>query len=571
MPNKDNFEWAPRNTWIIPPGLIDLVNRFKARCEIQMKDDNNKKFRPLLIHGPTGVGKSLFVDYYAMMYSKVYNKIPKIAYINCAALPEYLIESSLFGHKKGAFTSAFKDKKGYFEEIGDGIIVLEEVGEMPKHTQAKLLLAIETGIFSKVGDYSQLDFNGKIIATTNASKDKFREDLWYRFDPFLIPPIFERRNDILYYLHNFNESILELLTPGIILSIISYNWPGNVREIERVCGVIEENIYRANRSIKFINDHSEKNLDIDEDVKMKFYFSSPDKESDFDIFKPEKFKKKLALAKVDHKKIEDCIKTCGISFEVSSSKHPFKNLKHNIFQYPEAECHEKFFKKTFNKYFELAHSGYLVFCKLFFMDNSSTFDVLDLSDFIKDNGYDENLKFKPDEFVNNLKLPSDLSGNSGSILPHCPVINFSSFCKNNFFKSNIEDAYLWPKIFRDGLENSLKFITKIESIEIKNHSFLRDLHVKNISNGFLKDYFDDNIEENSREIPITEIDHDKIRELYIETICYHIGMKQGFQYELAKITGFTQTWVSKYDFLKKLKENLKNNKKHPRKRIVILE
>jgi transcriptional regulator with PAS, ATPase and Fis domain len=172
--NKDTeygLPWKPRNTWLIPPGLEETIKRFEIQCINNINNDS----RPLLIHGPTGTGKSMFVDYYAFIYTNIKGKTPSIAYINCAALPSALIDSLLFGHTKGAFTGADKNKIGYFESVKDGIIVLEEMGEMPKHLQAKLLLAIESRIFSKLGSVTPIKLECQILATQNVQKTKFRD------------------------------------------------------------------------------------------------------------------------------------------------------------------------------------------------------------------------------------------------------------------------------------------------------------------------------------------------------------------------------------------------------------
>jgi hypothetical protein len=237
-----------KKKWIVPPGLKRDLDRFDLACKDYF-DLPEKRRRPFLIHGDTGVGKSLFVEYfnYALWkYQMGGDKSTKgdkeqgerpttLRKINCAAIPTGLIESELFGHTKGAFTSAANNKRGAFELVEDGVLSLEEIGEMEPHLQAKLLIVVEEREFTPVGDEnSPKPFKGHLIATTNVPEGKIRPDLWNRFDVFEVTPVYKRRSDVLYYLNFFDGNVLTHLTHKSALALLSHPWPGNVREIEKV-------------------------------------------------------------------------------------------------------------------------------------------------------------------------------------------------------------------------------------------------------------------------------------------------------------------------------------------------
>ena len=233
--NLKNF--FKERKWLVPPGLQKKLKEYEKLCDlfIKMKFDGIKE-KPILIHGPSGVGKSLFVDFFISKFSQLRENEFPIQQINCAAYPETLIDSELFGYEKGAFTGANKYKKGAFENSENGILVLEEIGELPTHIQAKLLLVLENKEFFPLGSSKAKQATGMVIATTNKCFDDFRIDLWSRFRKFHIPPLHKRRIDILFYLAWFltpHEKTYKL-TPPEILYLLSYNWPGNVREIEHI-------------------------------------------------------------------------------------------------------------------------------------------------------------------------------------------------------------------------------------------------------------------------------------------------------------------------------------------------
>jgi DNA-binding NtrC family response regulator len=197
---------------------------------------------PVLITGETGTGKTLIAR--AIHYRGRTRKSPFIS-INCASLPENLIEAELFGYEKGAFTGAVSARKGLFEMAEGGTLFLDEIGEMPMHLQAKLLSAIDEKNLRRLGSESIRPISVRIIAATGVKLEDFlgktfRKDLYYRLGVILmhIPPLRERRSDI----PGLCKHLLKTLTDGheVVLSeteianLCSYDWPGNVRELKNI-------------------------------------------------------------------------------------------------------------------------------------------------------------------------------------------------------------------------------------------------------------------------------------------------------------------------------------------------
>lgn len=200
----------------------------------------------VLIFGESGVGKEVFSQIIHNLSSRRHN--PFIA-VNCGAIPEGTIDSELFGHEKGSFTSASDQRKGYFETVSGGTIFLDEIGEMPIGTQARLLRVLETGEFIRVGSSKVLKTNVRVIAATNkdlltlTQQGKFREDLYYRLNtvPIRVPALRERREDIPMLFRKFSGDFAERYkSPPIQLDeaarqmLMSYGWPGNVRELKNI-------------------------------------------------------------------------------------------------------------------------------------------------------------------------------------------------------------------------------------------------------------------------------------------------------------------------------------------------
>lgn len=212
----------------------------------------------VLITGENGTGKEVLAKY-IYHHSKRSNQ-PFIV-VNCAAIPNQLLESELFGHVKGAFTGAINEHKGYFEIANNGTIFLDEIGEIELLMQVKLLRVLQEREFSKVGDTKIRTTNVRIIAATNRNlKDmiedaKFREDLYYRLNvfEFHLPALRERPEDIIYYFEKFLMEFAKQFSkpvpkidPEVREILINYPWPGNIRELknlaERVSILCETNI-----------------------------------------------------------------------------------------------------------------------------------------------------------------------------------------------------------------------------------------------------------------------------------------------------------------------------------------
>ncbi|MDR3268012.1 MAG: sigma-54 dependent transcriptional regulator [Tannerella sp.] len=200
----------------------------------------------VLITGESGVGKEVFPQ---IIHQNSLRKHGQYIAVNCGAIPEGTIDSELFGHEKGSFTGALADRKGYFEVADNGTIFLDEVGELPSPTQARLLRVLESGEFIKVGSSKVQKTNVRIVAATNVNmrdaimRGKFREDLYYRLStvPIQIPPLRERQEDVQLLFRKFASDCAEKYhMPSIYLDddarqlLLSYRWPGNVRELKNV-------------------------------------------------------------------------------------------------------------------------------------------------------------------------------------------------------------------------------------------------------------------------------------------------------------------------------------------------
>ncbi|MGC8578835.1 MAG: nif-specific transcriptional activator NifA [bacterium] len=229
-------KYRPENIIGISPGIeevfdiIDRVSPTKAT---------------VLIRGESGTGKELVaraIHFHSPRAGKPFIKM------NCAALPDTLLESELFGYEKGAFTGAYETKKGRFELAHEGTIFLDEIGELSLATQAKLLRVIQEKRFERLGSNRTIEVDVRIIAATNSDLEKaikdrtFREDLYYRLNvvPIFLPPLRERKEDIPllveHFLMRFNKEHGKSLrlSAGAMEFMINYSWPGNIRELENM-------------------------------------------------------------------------------------------------------------------------------------------------------------------------------------------------------------------------------------------------------------------------------------------------------------------------------------------------
>ena len=197
----------------------------------------------VLITGESGTGKELTAE---ALHSESSRKNGTLVKVDCASIPEELLESELFGHEKGAFTGAQYARKGKFEMADGGTIFLDEIGEMPLALQAKMLRILQEKQFERIGGIKTYTANVRIIAATNVSlekeiaRGKFRADLFYRLNvvPILLPPLRERKDDIPLLFNHFlqksnNRNDKELkITSELLDFLIDYHWPGNVRELQ---------------------------------------------------------------------------------------------------------------------------------------------------------------------------------------------------------------------------------------------------------------------------------------------------------------------------------------------------
>lgn len=200
----------------------------------------------VLINGESGTGKEVFPQ---IIHQNSSRKHGQYIAVNCGAIPEGTIDSELFGHEKGSFTGANEARKGYFEVADGGTIFLDEVGELPLTTQARLLRVLETGEYIRVGSSKVQKTNVRVVAATNINfaaaieKGKFREDLYYRLNtvPILLPPLRERREDIHLLFRKFaSDFAAKYRMPAVKLSaeaqqaLVNYYWPGNIRQLKNI-------------------------------------------------------------------------------------------------------------------------------------------------------------------------------------------------------------------------------------------------------------------------------------------------------------------------------------------------
>ncbi len=223
-------------------GIIGKSKEIKDLADITMQVANSDI--SVLIYGESGVGKEVFAR---AIHGASKRADKKMVSVNCGAIPEGILESELFGHKKGSFTGAVDDRKGYFEIADNSTLFLDEIAEMPLTTQVKLLRVLETNEFMRIGSETVTKVNVRIIAASNKDLQKeveaknFRNDLYFRLKAVSlnIPPLRERRKDIsslvFFFLRNYSEQnkIPEPeIAPEALDFLAKYSWPGNIRELK---------------------------------------------------------------------------------------------------------------------------------------------------------------------------------------------------------------------------------------------------------------------------------------------------------------------------------------------------
>jgi PAS domain S-box-containing protein len=241
---KESVLQAPVQKGEMPEEIIGRSEAFgyviqKAR---QVASTN----APVLLEGETGVGKELIAD---LIHKLSLRSEKPMIKVNCGALPKELIEDELFGHEKGAFTSAIQSRKGRFELAEGGTIFLDEIGELPLEMQPKLLRVLQSGEFERVGGQKTLKVDVRIIAATNRNlsaevqRGRFRDDLFYRLNvfPITLPPLRKRKEDLTLLINHFISKVasqynkkIEDISRADMQRLMEYTWPGNVRELKNV-------------------------------------------------------------------------------------------------------------------------------------------------------------------------------------------------------------------------------------------------------------------------------------------------------------------------------------------------
>lgn len=294
--NSDQFQKQIQSKENILEGFEQqlLKRKIIEKKEIVSKNSKMKKIidlikrtadldNTILLLGETGTGKGFLANIIHQMGNR---KNKPFITINCGAIPENLLESELFGYVEGAFTGASKKgKKGLFEIARDGIIFLDEIGEMPMHLQVKLLNVLQDMKACRVGDLSPYEIKAKIIAATNkdlkkeVKNGKFREDLYYRLNvlPICIPPLRSRIEDIDVIINRFFEKYNDKyhcqkkISADAFGMLIAYEWPGNIRELENT---IERLVITSQEDL--ITKEEVADIIIPENDKEKIYFEISD-------------------------------------------------------------------------------------------------------------------------------------------------------------------------------------------------------------------------------------------------------------------------------------------------------
>jgi DNA-binding NtrC family response regulator len=269
----------------------------------------------ILIIGESGTGKELIAK---AIHANSLRSNKSLITVNCSSLPENLLESELFGHVRGAFTGAIKDKKGLFQEANKGTIFLDEIGEIPLQTQVKLLRVLQEGEIRRVGDNISIHVDVRIIAATNRNleeeieKGNFREDLYYRLNviPIQIPPLRLRQDEITPLVDHFLEKYSKKLnkdvpsiSPQAMSLLKNYHWPGNVRELENI---IERVVTLTNKNL------TNKNILDTKDFLSNFPNSHKN------LMRRRKKDQDLTLAEAERIHILECLDRCSGNQKLSA-------------------------------------------------------------------------------------------------------------------------------------------------------------------------------------------------------------------------------------------------------------
>jgi hypothetical protein len=390
---KRNSETGEK--FILTPRLGDEVLKF----ERHYRESGGK---PIIIIGDTGVGKSLFLHVYKTLYLREQEELHrqelwkgenlsdaektlkllehmkarenKIVTLNCSHYDGDTARSELFGHVKGAFTGAIKDKDGLLKDAE--VVILEEVGDLTKPTQAKLLTYMEDGKFIPIGSNKLIESKARIVAATNRPHE-LREDFLFRFIPFFVPALHERREDVLYYLFNKFPDLVCSLTRSEVLTLVAHHWPGNVREVERVGSLLQRSSGR---------DHSFRLSLLD---TRETLLSRHNATSLMGLFYADESRKKREREKIAEF-IESQLKPHRLGFlrEIRTSKKGGENVvlafedppPWNTMPDPEDFGGRYGFQYMVQLPFEDIPQGLNVYCSLFFLDPKAKRNLLDVSE-----------------------------------------------------------------------------------------------------------------------------------------------------------------------------------------------
>jgi len=282
----------------------------------------------VLVTGESGTGKELIA---AALHNLSPRREHNYVAINCASLPENLLESELFGHMKGSFTGAVHNKQGLFEIAHGGTLFLDEIGEMPMSLQSKFLRAIEYGTFRRVGGTGDIQVNARILAATNrdlkqsVAEGNFREDLYFRLNviPIHIPPLRERRDDIPllleHFVHKYSPDKPRQFTASALSALMSFSWPGNIRELENM----------VERILLFTDSEMVTNNDLPDEISSR----APEPEAK--LINGSGIDLESVIADIEKRYLEEALKKAGGN-KTDSSKLlglSFRSFRHKLSKY----------------------------------------------------------------------------------------------------------------------------------------------------------------------------------------------------------------------------------------------
>lgn len=358
-----------KNPLVVPPGLNSAVMHFESHFAVSGDE-------PVMISGPTGVGKSLFLYLAKRLFQKQHENeelVPPVIEANCGHFAGKssdlnIVRSELFGLAERAVTGIIREKKGLVESANGGLLILEEVGELPFEAQAMLLTFIETGDYRRLGDEETRKSKVKIVAATNRESD-LRTDFRYRFFPYYIPPIQARRGDVLYYFNEIFPELTKSFTRSEVLLLLSHNWPGSVREIERIGRLLIRNKSIVGRAASNEGQGSENN-----DRNVKISHLDP-RDTAFDPGIIGKLCIKLESWDVDLALVERLLNKHRISLNEDNDEPAFPELAQGDGYFTGFDEFALKYCQEFQP-FEEAYEGYLRFCNLFLQDPAKEANVL---------------------------------------------------------------------------------------------------------------------------------------------------------------------------------------------------